>query len=451
VTRVPDGYADSEVCVIGLGYVGLTLSVALAGAGFRVHGVEVRKDALESLHQGTPHFWERGLEAKLREVILAGRFTFSENIPPSTRASVYIITVGTPLDSEGKARLDMIRNATKQICQHMQDGSLVILRSTVRIGTARNVVRPILEETGRSHAIAVCPERTLEGRALSELHELPQVVGADDVKTQTRAAQFFGFLTPTTVKVSSLEAAEVVKLVDNTYRDVVFGFSNEVARLCDAVGISALEVIRAGKLGYARTNVALPGPVGGPCLEKDPHILIESARSYGIDLDVTASCRRVNERQPEEVANFIHSIAAQTRDFPLSNPVISLLGIAFKGQPATNDLRGTMAKPVLEALRRRFPAGWFRGFDPVVGGREVKDFGLSPVDSMESAFSGAHIVIILNNHSAFSDMSVHTNAQLLARPAFIYDFWNLFTGMELRLPPQTTYYALGSHQLPTRS
>lgn len=451
MTRIPDGYGDRNICIVGLGYVGLTLAVAMAGVGFQVHGVEVRKDALESLKQGKPHFWERGLDAKLKEVIASGRFTFSSEIPSELLASVYIITVGTPLDSQGNARLDMIGNATRQICQHMKDGSLIILRSTVRISTARQVVRPILEQTGRSFEIAVCPERTLEGRALTELHELPQIIGADEVKTQFRAGQLFGLMTPTTVKVSSLEAAEVVKLVDNTYRDVMFGFANEVARICDAVGISALEVIRAGKLGYPRTNVALPGPVGGPCLEKDPHILVESARRYGITLDVTSACRKVNERQPEEAAAFIHLVATQANGFPLDNPTVVLLGLAFKGQPATNDLRGTMAKPALDALKQRFPKGRFKGYDPVVGAEEIREFGLEPVASMDAAFSGAHVVVILNNHTAFGDMNIAALAGVMARPAIIYDFWNLFTGLDLRLPAQTTYFALGSQQLPTRS
>lgn len=442
---IPDNFADQHVCVIGMGYVGLTLSVAMAAVGFKVHGIEIRGDVLEMLKRGEPHFWEPGLEEKLKQVIAAGNFTSADSFDQATPASVYVITVGTPLGPSGRARLDMIENATHQICEHLQDGALVILRSTVRIGTARNIVRPILEATGKKFAIAVCPERTLEGCALTELNELPQVIGADTRETQFRASQIFSALTATTVRVNTLEAAEVVKLIDNTYRDVMFGFANEVARLCDAVGISAQEVIRAGKLGYGRTNVALPGPVGGPCLEKDPHILIESARLYGIDLDITPASRRVNERQPEEVAAFLRKIAGSLANFPVS-PVITLLGLAFKGFPATNDLRGTMAKPIFEAMKKSFPQATFRCFDPVVSAHEIRMFGLEPTPSLDEAFRGTNVVLILNNHAAFKSMTLNTKAKLLATPGFVYDFWNLFTGMGLKLPPNTAYYALGSRQ-----
>ena len=155
-----------------------------------------------------------------------------------------------------------------------------------------------MEKSGKKHQIAFCPERTLEGRALIELHELPQVIGADDSDTRWRCQQLFGQMPPTTVAVQTLETAELVKLVDNTYRDLTFGFANEIAKLCSHVGISANEGINAGRLGYPRTKVALPGPVGGPCLEKDPHILVESAKQWGVHLPITPAGRPTNEQQP---------------------------------------------------------------------------------------------------------------------------------------------------------
>ena len=443
---VPDSFRDRYVCVLGLGYVGLTLSVAMASAGFKVHGIEVREDVLELLRLGRAHFWEQGLEEKLKHVVANGNFSASNSFTGVPSASVYIITVGTPLNSSGRARLDMIENATRQICEHFTDGALVVLRSTVKIGTARNVVSPILKATGKRFEIAVCPERTLEGKALTELSELPQIIGSDELETQFRASQLFNFLTPTTVAVSALETAEVVKLIDNTYRDVMFGFGNEVARLCDAVGISATEVIKAGKLGYQRTNVAMPGPVGGPCLEKDPHILAESARHFGIELDIAPASRRVNERQPIEAANFIFTTAKNVSRFP-AIPRICLVGLAFKGYPATNDLRGTMAKPMLDALRTKFPRATFYGFDPVVELREIEKFGLEPLATLEAAFGGQHLVVILNNHADLRDMAIEVFAAKMAKPGIIYDFWNLFAGQEIEMADDVSYFALGSQMV----
>ncbi|ALG74322.1 UDP-glucose 6-dehydrogenase [Azospirillum thiophilum] len=441
---LPKTFPDRNVCVLGLGYVGLTLAVAMADAGFQVHGVEVRQDVLEQLGRGNPHFHEPGLTEKLRHVTARGRFTFSRSHDGCDKASVFIITVGTPLGKDGRVRTDMIEAATRQVAACLNDGDLVILRSTVKLGTTRNVVAPILRSTGKRFDIAFCPERTLEGQALLELNQLPQIIGAESMDVATRAAQIFGFLTPTTVKVSTLETAELIKLVDNTYRDVTFAFSNEIAKLCNAMEISAVEVARAGKLGYPRTNLPLPGPVGGPCLEKDPHILIEAAREAGVEMAITAAGRRVNESQPAEVADFLGKLAQSMQGFP-QVPTISLMGLAFKGRPATDDLRGTMARPVLEELRRRFPTARLRGFDAVVRPDDIRSFGLEPAANMSDAVSGANLAVILNNHPVFTSMPLPDLAERMDRPGVIYDFWNNFNSRDVDLPDGTAYVALGSH------
>jgi UDP-N-acetyl-D-mannosaminuronic acid dehydrogenase len=441
---LPKNFPDRNVCVLGLGYVGLTLAVAMADAGFSVHGVEVRDDVLDKLANGNPHFYEPGLSEKLRHVIARGRFTFGRTTDGCEDASVFIITVGTPLGRDGRVRTDMIEAATRQVAEQLHDGDLVILRSTVKLGTTRGVVAPILAASGKRFDIAFCPERTLEGQALIELNQLPQIIGAESMEVAARASQIFGFLTPTTVKVSTLETAEMIKLVDNTYRDVSFAFSNEIARVCDAMEISAAEVVRAGKLGYPRTNLPLPGPVGGPCLEKDPHILMQGAREVGIDMDITAAGRRVNERQPIEVASFLETLTKSMQGFP-STPTISLMGLAFKGRPATDDLRGTMAKPVFEELRNRFPGAQWRGFDAVVAPDDIRSFGLEPASSMAEAVEGANLAVILNNHPVFTSMPLPDLASRMDRPGVIYDFWNNYNSREVELPEGTAYVALGSH------
>ncbi|MFQ5953581.1 MAG: nucleotide sugar dehydrogenase [Kiloniellales bacterium] len=440
---VPAEFPDRTVCVIGLGYVGLTLAVAMAHAGFEVHGVEIRDDVLERLGRGRPHFHEPGLEEGLRRAVEGG-LSFSKYIPPGGDARVYIITVGTPLDADGRTRLDMVENVSRELSGHLKDGDLVIIRSTVMLGTTRQVALPILRRAGVRFDIAFCPERTLEGKALEELHQLPQIIGGASIDAVVRASQIFGFLTPTIVRVSRLETAEMIKLIDNTSRDVHFAFANEVARLCDAAGISAAEVIRAGGLAYPRTNVSLPGPVGGPCLGKDPYILAEGLRALGVDPELSLAARRLNERQAEEVAAHLARVTAALPGFP-ARPVVTLMGLAFKGRPATDDLRGTTARPILEACRRHIPSARFRGYDAVVRESEIRDFGLEPCVSLEDAFAGSNLVLVLNNHPVFADMPVERLADRLARPGLIYDFWNNFDARELRLPEGTGYMALGAH------
>jgi nucleotide sugar dehydrogenase len=441
---VPDQYPDRSVCVLGLGYVGLTLAAALADVGFDVTGVEIRADVVEGLRRGEPHFHEPGLAALLARLARLGRLRYACTIPEDCEARVFIITVGTPLDGRGRARLDMVESVAREVASRLRPGSLVIMRSTVKIGTTRRIVVPILDSTGVPYDLAFCPERTLEGQALTELRNLPQIVGGATLAANVRASQFFQFLTPTVVRVSSLETAEMIKLVDNAQRDVHFAFANEVARICDAAGISAAEVIRAGKLGYARTNLPMPGPVGGPCLEKDPHILVEGIQELGCTPELTLAARRLNEAQPREAVAALRRTVSSLRDFP-KKPVIALLGIAFKGRPETDDLRGTMARPILAALREAFPGASFRGWDAVVPAPEIAAFGLDPRPSLESAIDGANLVVIANNHPVFAAMPLATLAETLARPGLFYDFWNNFDARALTMPAGTGYMALGSH------
>jgi UDP-N-acetyl-D-mannosaminuronic acid dehydrogenase len=431
------------VCVHGMGYVGLTLAVVMADVGFNVLGIEIRQDILDRLARGEPHFHEPGLAEKLRRVIHEGRLTVARRLPKDASANTHIITVGTPLDGAGRARLDMVEMVVSEVADRLQGGELIVMRSTVKLGTTRNVVKPILDRAGFQYDLAFCPERTLEGRALQELRRLPQIVGGLTLEATVRAAQIFQFLTPTTVRVSDPETAEMIKMIDNSSRDVSFSLANEIARLCDASRISAAEVIGAGKLGYDRTNLPLPGPVGGPCLSKDSYILAESFENTGVSPEIILTARKLNERQPLETIQHLAEATKRLSGFP-PDPKIALLGFAFKGRPETDDLRGSMAYPIVEAVRTWFPNATLEGFDALVNPDEIATFDVAPVESIEQAFDGSSAVVIMNNHPTFSRLNLTELVERLRRPAIIYDFWNNFQAGALRLPQGIGYMALGS-------
>ena len=283
---------DKEICIIGLGYVGLTLAVSLAYSGLKVFGVEVNEEILESLKNKKAHFSEIGLNEIIEKVIEDGSFSFDSAISINNSFDVFIITVGTPLDDKGTPRMDMIINATNEVAEMMKEDSLIILRSTVQIGTTRDIVRPILQKTGYKFDLAMCPERTLEGNAIEELSRIPQIIGSDSINTSSRCSKLFNKITNQINIVSSWETAEIIKLSDNTFRDVSFAFGNEISRVCNAFDVDCYEVIENGKANYPRTNIAKPGLVGGPCLEKDPHIYSYSAEKKGIDMPITLSSRK---------------------------------------------------------------------------------------------------------------------------------------------------------------
>jgi nucleotide sugar dehydrogenase len=443
VTLVPAEYPDRTITIMGLGYVGLTLATVMVEAGFTVHGIEIRDEVLSKLQRGVPHFSEPDIGVRLQRALENGRLRVSRTIPEDAGSSVYIITVGTPIGPDGRSRMDMVSAVATDVARRLRDGDLVVLRSTVKIGCTRSLVQPILAASGKRFDLAFCPERTVEGQALEELRWLPQIVGGDTYNAAVRAGQLFQFITPTVVRVGSIETAEMIKLVDNAQRDVHFAYANEIARLCDALGISATEVIAAGKLGYPRTNLPMPGPVGGPCLEKDSYILAESAEPYGVVPEITLAARTINKRQFAESVRHIQHLTAGLSGFPAA-PTVALLGLAFKGRPPTDDLRGTTARLLLDELKARFPDGRFRGFDAMVEPAAIRDFGLEPCSLAES-FAGADLVVMHNNHPVFSTMPVETLAASMARPGLIYDFWNHYQQARLRLPEGILYSAVGNH------
>jgi len=445
--HIPADFRDRTVCVLGLGFVGLTLAAVMASVGFKIIGVEIRAEVRDHFAAGTAHFYEPGLTENLRRASQSGLLEVHAEIPADCPATVYIITVGTPLGPNGRVNLESVTRIAEQIAARLKDGDLIVLRSTVKIGTTEQVVKPILERAGKRFEIAFCPERTIEGQAMAELRFLPQIVGAADRETASRAGQIFGFLTPTVVRVSSIQTAEMIKLIDNSRRDLMFGYANEVARMCDALGISAAEVIRSGRFGYTRTDIPMPGPVGGPCLSKDPHILAESLEYVGIRPEITLAARAVNERQPDEIVRFIRQLFSANGKFP-DKLRIALLGIAFKGRPVTDDVRGTMAIPVHAALNAAFPAAEIVAHDPVVDAASLRSIGMTPVSGLEAAFAGTHIAIILNNHPAYESLPIEAITEKMARPAVIYDCWNNFIDKPIQLPAGTRYFALGSQRTP---
>jgi len=219
-----------------------------------------------------------------------------------------------------------------------------------------------------------------------------------------------------------------------------------VARICDTIGVSAAEVIRSGRFGYTRTDLPMPGPVGGPCLSKDPYILAESLEQFGIFPEITISARRVNERQPLEIVDYLKAHVAEFH-FPTA-PRIALLGIAFKGRPATDDIRGTMAIPIREALSKAFPNASIVAHDPVVDAETLRSLDLLPIERLEDAFAGANIAFILNNHPDYAAIPIETITTLMARPSIVYDCWNNFIDQPIQLPAGVQYVAIGSHRNP---
>lgn len=434
-----------HIVVVGLGYVGLTLGLRLAELGFRVTGVDIDASRIAMLSRGESYVHELGLPELLREQLDDG-FALTTEVPPD--GDVFVVTVGTPVASDGARtpKLEALREATRRVGAQLSPNALIILRSTVPLGATREIVAPLLEETSGLRAgvdfhLAFAPERTVEGRALQELSELPQLIGGINEDSVEATVALFRDLTSTIVRMESLEAAEMAKLINNSYRDLIFAFSNEMTRIGQAFNLDVTAVITAANRGYPRDKVPLPSPgVGGPCLTKDPYILAAAAGRAGMEDTLSHRGRSVNESMPGFVADALIAQLKECGKDPKRATVL-VCGLAFKGRPETGDLRDSTPMEIAKLLEPR--VGTLKVNDPVVSDEDLKGAGLSPVE-IPAGFAGADAVLFLNNHPAFERVDPFEMVRLLASPGIVYDAWRLFRQEDLlRTETSTVYMGLG--------
>lgn len=418
-----------QVGVIGMGYVGLTLAAAMARRGYEVHGVDTQPALLETLANGRPHIFEPGVEDVFQEWV--GRRIFLAHELPDSGVDAAIICVSTPVGESGREPyLLNLAAAAEHIAKRCSPDTLVVVRSTVPVGATRAVVLPKLIDAWGSARVVMAPERTIQGQALRELVELPQVVGGLDEVSLRLGLDLFGGLSAQLVPVSTLETAELVKLVNNCHTDVIYSFGNEVARLTERLGLDPLEVIRATNADYPRPDICKPGYVGGGCLSKDPYLLLSAAEQAGYVPPVIKAARGVNEDMPAHVAERVVELMGDA-----NGKRLLVLGWAYKGWPPTDDMRGTPIASMTPVFAR---AGVrVLGHDPLVGADVIEQYGGTPVD-IATGFATADAVLVITDHPEYRRLDV--DALLPGSPVrLVYDSWRLLE--ESRVTAHGVHYA----------
>lgn len=260
---------------------------------------------------------------------------------------------------------------------------------------------------------------------MTEISEMPQIIGGIDAESSSRAESFFSSFNRKVKKVSSPETAEFIKLVDNCTRDLGFSISNEIGNMCEALNLDVYEVINSATDGYPRTSIPLPGLVGGPCLEKDPFILDKSLKDLGYNSDLFNIGRSINRDMPNSIKNWLLRFA------DLEDKTFGIAGLTFKGNPETSDLRGSLSIDILKILET-YTNNKIKIFDPVVLDKEDDDykFYYSECDSIEDfneLIKLTDYLVIANNHKFFKSI-FNTNKIWEINPTIeIYDFWNNLT------------------------
>jgi len=380
-----------KIAVLGQGYVGIPLSLLLAQR-YKVIGFDTDKEKIMKLKMGRSPIKEPGVQELLESKKIRGNIEYSSEPSSLKLARIKIITVGTPYDNS-KDFIDytQLESALDLLKNNLSKGDIVILKSTVPPGTTRNYVISKIASFGfkvpEDVGVAYSPERMVEGQAISDFKTLPKIIGSTDDETASIVSEVIGSLGGDVIKVSSVETAEMVKMVDNYSRYVFLALTNEIALISEKVGVDVLEVLSAAKHNYPRNaGLLLPGPgVGGSCLNKDPFILRAHMARNGLKLKMVEAAHEVNGSMPAHVASIVKQFAGDRRN-------VLIAGVAFKGD--TDDTRFSPAFTIMSLLKSS-------GFnvsltDPFV---LLEDLNIS--NDLIAAAKGKDIILLLTDHSEY--------------------------------------------------
>jgi len=389
----------NHICVIGLGYIGLPTASMFAKNGVRVTGVDSNPRVVESLRQGRVHIHEPGLTDVVTSVLRDGTLTVAS---APVEADAFIIAVPTPFHEDKTADLSYVRSAAASIVPVLRRGNLVVLESTSPPLTTQDVVKPILERTGlkagEDFLLAYSPERVLPGQIMKELVENARVIGGiNPASAQAGKAMYLKFVRGEVV-LTDAATSEMVKLMENTYRDVNIAIANEFSRLAERLGVDIWEAISIANR-HPRVRILNPGPgVGGHCISVDPWFLVESAPDL---TRLIRTAREVNDSQPGFVFASLKKLLPH-----LQGRRVAALGLAYK--PDVDDLRES---PSLEVVRELASSGAVvSAWEPFKPDFVIPDVKMAV--SLEDAIRDAEVLLLLVGHSQFKALDPAALAHL---------------------------------------
>jgi len=423
-----------KIVVVGMGYAGIPAAALFADKpGFTVVGVQRRSKRsgwkIEWLNQGKNPIGgdEPGLTELIARIVKKGAFKVVDEISTCQDAEAVLIDVQTPTNTDKTPNYDSLKEVSEAIGKFMKHGTLVVVESTVAPGTTDNIVKPILEKSsgmkaGKDFYLAFCYERVMVGRLIKNMVELPRIVGGVDEESTKRAAELYSHIVKAKLYPTDALTAEVTKVVENTYRDVNIAFANEVALICESLGVDVFRVRElVNTLPNDPTNPASNpirnmhypgGGVGGHCLPKDGWLL-----KYGLDTfgkfklfpKMIVSTRETNDSMPMHVADLVEDALAE-HSKKLKEAKIAILGVAFLEN--TDDTRNTSSAVLYSELKKR-------GAKPVLHDPIVRDFDLPFTKDLDEALSKADAVVLSTKHKEYLKLDLKELKNKLATPVLV--------------------------------
>ena len=386
--------------VLGLGYVGLPLAAEMAHAGFHVTGIDLVREKVDSINAGISYIPDVSGDM-LGRAVSANKIRATQSLAAAEKLDTLNICVPTPLRKNKDPDLSYVIAAVEAIRNHIHPGQLIILESTTYPGTTREVVLPILEETGlkvgRDFFLAYSPERVDPGNRQYTTRNIPKVVGGVTSRCAKMAALFYGQFVQNVLTVSSTDCAEMVKLLENTFRSVNIALANEMAMTCHSLGIDVWEVIEAAKSKPFGFLPFYPGPgLGGHCIPVDPYYLTWKAKMNGAEPRLIELAGTINNQMPGFTVRGIGDALNERRKC-LKGAKILAIGAAYKRD--TNDVRESPAVAIMEALREKGASICFS--DPYVPALAVKGQILKSQILSAGLLQSMDCVAILTDHTVF--------------------------------------------------
>jgi len=386
--------------IIGLGYVGLPLAVEMAKAGFQVTGIDLSQEKVNALNRGVSYIPDVPSQT-VESFVAADRLRATQSLAAVAELDTINICVPTPLRKNKDPELSYIIAAVEVIRNHIRAGQLIILESTTYPGTTREVVLPILEESGLKAGsdffLAYSPERVDPGNSIFHTQNIPKVVGGITPRCAETAVFFYRQYIDNVFSVSSTDCAEMVKLLENTFRSVNIALANEMALTCHSFGINVWEVIEAAKTKPFGFMPFYPGPgLGGHCIPVDPYYLTWKARMKGCEPRLIELAGHINSQMPAFVIRGMADALNEKRKC-LNGAKVLALGVAYKRD--TNDVRESPALQVLLGLQEKGCEICFS--DPYVPQITINETNLNSVTLSPELLQSMDLVVVLTDHSKF--------------------------------------------------
>ena len=353
-----------KICVLGLGYIGLPTAAMFATHGFDVLGVDVKDNVITALQNGEVHIDEPGLKTLFQGAINSGNLKVRSK---PDFCDVFIIAVPTPITDDKGADLSYVKSAAKSIIPFLKSGNLVVLEATSPPRTTVDIVQPILEESGlkagSDFLLAYSPERVLPGKILHELVHNSRVIGGVDIKSADMGKKLYQAFVESEITLTDTTTAEMVKLMENTYRDINIAAANEFAKLAVEFQVDVWEAIEIANL-HPRVNILKPGPgVGGHCISVDPWFFVEKDPQ---NTELIKQARLTNDKQPEYVVQQLKNDLGK-----IKGKTFTVLGVTYK--PDVDDIRESPALVICQMIREL--GGKVKAYDPqLAGGDEEVPF-----------------------------------------------------------------------------